>query len=493
MNVSEGVMAAIDPLTQHVYIPGAYSGRLMLDHDLMTKTSTSQFTPFTSSTLTGYNFVWNEFRGSFFLWGGQAPSVSSHFFEYKPRSVDSWAELHSNGIAPRPLSGSCMVSAYGGTKMLLFGGYSSDLSTFSKSLFILDVPSMTWSHESGPVTSENRAGMACSVSGDSLIIWGGYRNAAGEEDTIGLTPLVYNFLTRNWTTTFVPGSHHNALQQRDSQGSEASESGTDKPGSNNAAIIGGAAGGGALVLILLVVTLVVCRKRRGQRQQTQVPKEENLSQVQDPEKDLSPHVIDDDEDRFNFKEPVAPSTSQIVKDATSYNVAFDKTSHTSHTKQNQMPSSSARNSRIELEAALHRPSQSPHSIDPLPSPRSTISPSSTIYGVYAAPTLMNPSEPIRSMTSVSKHHIQRMQDHSMTQQQNQVGNGNSPHMNTIITDERGVPLGPQMSQRRPQDHSEGTRSNGERTLTTVEQLEVLHEELFSLNSEIGRLQSSLNQ
>jgi hypothetical protein len=57
--------------------------------------------------------------------------------------------------------------------MLLFGGHTLDFTSFSKTLYTLNVETMTWSQEQLPITPENRAGMACSVSGDNFIIWGG--------------------------------------------------------------------------------------------------------------------------------------------------------------------------------------------------------------------------------------------------------------------------------------------------------------------------------
>jgi hypothetical protein len=94
MDVGNQFMAAIDPSTDHVYIPGGYSGGLMLDYDLTTKLLTSQPMPMENDgTWTGYTFVWNALRKSFFLMGGQGPSESPYFFEYKPRNAIPWTRL----------------------------------------------------------------------------------------------------------------------------------------------------------------------------------------------------------------------------------------------------------------------------------------------------------------------------------------------------------------------------------------------------------------
>lgn len=39
--------------------------------------------------------------------------------------------------------------------------------------YILDVPSMEWTKGSAVDASQSRSAMACSVSGDNVVIWGG--------------------------------------------------------------------------------------------------------------------------------------------------------------------------------------------------------------------------------------------------------------------------------------------------------------------------------
>ncbi|KAG0362700.1 hypothetical protein BGX24_005082, partial [Mortierella sp. AD032] len=190
-------------------------------------------------------------------------------------------------------------------------------------------------------------------------------------------------------------------------------------------------------------------------------KDEGSQQELDKERSSSPQDINDQEYRFNNKEPVELNAPHEIKNTSSSNKLPEKTTDKTHTNRDHTLCSCARVSKIlELDSPLHRPSQSPHSIDPFPILRSTISPSSTIYGVYAAPTLINSSEPIRSITSASKHHMQKLQDQS-----------HNPNMHATFENDSHSSTAPQMSGRRPQDHSESTRSNGERTLTTVEQLE----------------------
>lgn len=64
--------------------------------------------------------------------------------------------------------------AYSGAKILVFGGYGSQIGSdtmyIPDTLYVLDVPTMTWSLGA---KYQPRLGMVCSVSGDYLVVWGG--------------------------------------------------------------------------------------------------------------------------------------------------------------------------------------------------------------------------------------------------------------------------------------------------------------------------------
>ncbi|KAG0375977.1 hypothetical protein BGX24_008426 [Mortierella sp. AD032] len=77
---------------------------------------------------------------------------------------------------------SCMVSAYNGSKILLFGGDAGDAPPYG-TVSILDVKSMTWSD--GEATADARAS---------------YRNSTEAPPS---TPFIYNIRTNRWTTQFV--------------------------------------------------------------------------------------------------------------------------------------------------------------------------------------------------------------------------------------------------------------------------------------------------
>ncbi|KAG0078543.1 hypothetical protein BGZ90_004996 [Linnemannia elongata] len=162
--------AATHPETGRVYIPGC-AGTSMLGYDRSTSTTSVLPMPYLGNITSwnGYGFVWNAVRGSFFLFGGVgAPSEVSYLYEYKMSTTPpTWEFLQSYGSIPPHLSEMCMVSAYSGNKMLVFGGgvNGSEVGT----LYILDVPTMTWTR--GP-SSQPRKGMACAVAGDNFVVWG---------------------------------------------------------------------------------------------------------------------------------------------------------------------------------------------------------------------------------------------------------------------------------------------------------------------------------
>src|SRR5689334_9737012 len=56
--------------------------------------------------------------------------------------------------------------------MVLFGGNPPGEDSIG-TLYILDVPSMTWTQGPSIDPSQNRSQLACTVNGDNFIAWGG--------------------------------------------------------------------------------------------------------------------------------------------------------------------------------------------------------------------------------------------------------------------------------------------------------------------------------
>lgn len=156
-----------------------------------------------------------------------------------------------------------MVPAYNGTKILLFGGENSN-DPSSGNLHILDVRNMIWSKAAGLDPSLGRSAMACAVSGDNFIVWGGIRFIPGgtPQDAPG-TMLIYNIHTGAWTDTFTRGTHFDPNTPNPGPpGKDVNEGnvGSGETKSNAAAIGGGVAG--VFVVIALVAFFAIRRHRQ---------------------------------------------------------------------------------------------------------------------------------------------------------------------------------------------------------------------------------------
>jgi hypothetical protein len=195
-----GVQAVTDPTTGLVYFPGGgpanYSAMMVYNPTTGMITDAPSSYPIVNGT-PYYSFTWNSQRNKFIYFTGKADAINP-FYEFTP-STGQWSQMVTNGTTPLPQFRSCLVSAKNGSKMILFGGDNGFLS--SSSLYILDVPTMTWSMATN--ASEERSGMACSVSGDRFVVWGGFK-ALNLTSRIGVSavPLVYNLANQTWTTTY---------------------------------------------------------------------------------------------------------------------------------------------------------------------------------------------------------------------------------------------------------------------------------------------------
>ncbi|KAG0316867.1 hypothetical protein BGZ97_006280 [Linnemannia gamsii] len=236
----------------------------MTIYTISTGATTSSFIP---TTLVGvqisYSFTWCQPRKAFMLFTGDITTVNP-FFEYIPSS-GQWTNVAStsSGAIPTFKLRSCMVSAYNGTKMLLFGGDTGSASVAT--LSILDVKTMAWSKAKD--APDTRSDMACSVSGDNFIVWGGYkRNIADVIIGVPTTPLIYNLASGEWTTKYVRSNRYNPtgpgeLSDVTSNGEKTGGGGSK---SNAVAIGGGVAGGLAVIAVVAFLTIRRRRQKLGQ-------------------------------------------------------------------------------------------------------------------------------------------------------------------------------------------------------------------------------------
>ncbi|KAG0293161.1 hypothetical protein BGZ96_003218 [Linnemannia gamsii] len=144
------------------------------------------------------SFVWSTYRNTFLHYGGRSmdgKTANPRLNEFS--STIGWAPVTTSGTSPGDVSGHCMVQAYGGTKMIVFGGAGLD-GIAKGDIYFLDVPSHVWAVGRAADATQARTNMACSVSGDSFIAWGG-ESASGIKDA---TPIVFDMKNNVWTTQF---------------------------------------------------------------------------------------------------------------------------------------------------------------------------------------------------------------------------------------------------------------------------------------------------
>ncbi|KAG0353562.1 hypothetical protein BG005_007166 [Podila minutissima] len=134
-----------------------------------------------------------------YVFGGRTPSGPANtLYRLTPESFQ-WVRITAGG-GPSARDSACMVPAYNGTKLIVYGGSVDDIPL--RDIFIYNVANATWSQglEAGP--GHARAGHACAVSGDALIVWGGFSviEARTPPDQV---IAVYNLTSNKWIPSYI--------------------------------------------------------------------------------------------------------------------------------------------------------------------------------------------------------------------------------------------------------------------------------------------------
>ncbi|KAG0279071.1 hypothetical protein BGZ95_002377 [Linnemannia exigua] len=197
--------AVMDPDTDVMYLGnGGGSGKNMTVFNVTTGYHWEQPMPWSHllpGYTSGYSFVYCAARKSILLFGGRRSSpqgdvYNPDLYEFQMAAY-RWVRLNTEGPAPTQIYSHCMAPAYDGFKMVVFGGSIKDNVQLSD-IYILNVPTMTWTKGSAPPVPLNRSSMACTVGGDNFVAWGGF-NA---QKAVDGTPIIYNLRKNEWTTTY---------------------------------------------------------------------------------------------------------------------------------------------------------------------------------------------------------------------------------------------------------------------------------------------------
>ncbi|KAF9293804.1 hypothetical protein BGZ74_011537 [Mortierella antarctica] len=286
----EGLNAFVDPKTNNVIVPNGYrgqSGPITTLNISPTSLLSQQLASLPGTDgLQYYASAWSASEGAYYAFGGWNQVYSNSLVRFDVAS-NKWSNITAPG-SPTARDVACMAAAYGGTKLVLFGGEALTGKEVLSEIYIFDVVRGTWlkGPDGGP--SRARSGGVCGVSGDSLVLWGGYTNMETRGPVQEILS-VYNLKTNTWQQGF------NDLGNVNDGSGSRSGNGTGPvpnpppgagPGPNVAAIVGGVA---AVVVIVAAVVFILYRRKKAKgvvpssqpeltQRESSGPREDNDSQ-----------------------------------------------------------------------------------------------------------------------------------------------------------------------------------------------------------------------
>jgi len=272
--------ATTDPETGLIYIPNAFDTDMMVVN-LTAKTYSRVMMAPALIRSKDYSAAWSASSRKLFYFGGTTESGKIEYFNaYSYDKQGGWQDLTKDmkGPIPTPRKASCLVSAYGGTKLIYFGGYTKDRVELRPEIFLFDVATLTWTSGTIPPQKDQRGAAACGVSGDYFITWGGI----GSHDEAGLkdTTAVYDMKTNLWTSSYVAAPISTATTQNNSIPSLTSSGAPSTSGSGNSSdnshrTIAIVAGVLVVVVAFIVLALLLIRRHRRRRVQDNTRKPQN--------------------------------------------------------------------------------------------------------------------------------------------------------------------------------------------------------------------------
>ncbi|KAF9551853.1 hypothetical protein EC957_004176 [Mortierella hygrophila] len=210
---------------------------------------------------TDHVSIWSTLKGSAFIYGGADYVDQSlvEFFPGNPKDITS-VKRAIIGDIPAGRFGHCMVEAYGGAQIYVFGGNTIQGTT--SDIYRIDAHTMRWTRLGAGPTYTARAFAACAVTNDMFVAWGGATwDPTNKRYTVVTTPMVvYNMRTGEWPSTFDPTPAANSTPPTDIP---PSHEGDPAP---RLIPLGGILAGIAGILLLAGVGVGVCYCR--QKRQT---------------------------------------------------------------------------------------------------------------------------------------------------------------------------------------------------------------------------------
>lgn len=254
-NGNQSLAAVRDPSTGDLIIPAAAL-------PVPNGNTTMRFNPTTAMQTTlprfadvdghqYYTIAASDSAKAIFYFGGLILNEVYPTFAKLEYGSSAWSMVSVIGsVAPPARAVSCMVAAYGGTKMILIGGEGANKTVLSD-VYIFDVATSTWTKGADGGATRQRAGHNCAVSGDNVVVYGGYSNVSGRLPVPELVS-VYSLTWNVWQQSFLPSGPIPTAPDSDSGSS----------GKSNIGAIAGGAGGAIAVILIAVVVFWIRRKKR---------------------------------------------------------------------------------------------------------------------------------------------------------------------------------------------------------------------------------------
>ncbi|KAF9158675.1 hypothetical protein BGX20_003267 [Mortierella sp. AD010] len=260
---NQGIDAVTDPNTGLVYLAGGYSDpyRQSMDtysfvNDALVQTAL----PAPTTALPNrayYTNIWTSKRNSILYFGGYNSSLglisSNSITEFVP-STNTWNTLITTNTGPSMRADHCMTVNDDGSRMVIFGGrlYSG---SYSGEVFILNTVTQSWTQG---VSGPPRIYTACTIAGDSLIIWGGFD---AYDNIASPAMMIYNLTSNTWISDYTPSASYLAANP--------SINGQTGAGSNHAGAIAGGVVGGIAAVCAIVLFIVFYKRRQHRREPIQ--------------------------------------------------------------------------------------------------------------------------------------------------------------------------------------------------------------------------------
>ncbi|KAF8978388.1 hypothetical protein BGZ52_006096, partial [Haplosporangium bisporale] len=197
-NTSPELRAAADPENDNIIIPNGAATLASATAVLNGRSDKLYLTPaFTEMPPYGYSIAWSASAKTAFFVGGLTGGLPPPFFGRWVNSGNGTWQRINTVEDPSGREMACMVPAYNGTKLILYGGRTN--TTTLSDIYVYDVLASKWMQGSPGGLPHARSSHACAVSGDYFIGWGGVQMTVAVQSQY---TSVYNLITNTWVDRY---------------------------------------------------------------------------------------------------------------------------------------------------------------------------------------------------------------------------------------------------------------------------------------------------